>query len=146
MPSWSCNYRQSAIANWPFSARHLHLPIATPKWSSGCPPAPCCDLLPPPTPSHRSCSVHRLDHAIDRPLAARLIPSAANHTSKGRCFTNLTVNNSQRGSQPIDGLYEQAITRPLPHHELVKLHCCADLLRSSFVFISHFLDTVLTDR
>jgi hypothetical protein len=42
-----------------------------------------------------------------------------------RCCTNLTIEDSQRESMRLDGLHEQAITRPLPHDELVQLHCVA---------------------
>jgi hypothetical protein len=39
-----------------------------------------------------------------------------------RCWTTLPVEDSHRESMRLDRLDEQAITRPLPHHELVQLH------------------------
>ena len=39
----------------------------------------------------------------------------------GRCCTTLTVEDSHRESMWLDGVYEQAVTRPLPHDELVQL-------------------------
>ena len=42
-------------------------------------------------------------------------------TSTGRCCRTLTVADSQRESIRLDGWHEQAITRPLPHHERVQL-------------------------
>ena len=43
-------------------------------------------------------------------------------TKKGRCCTTLIAADSHRESIWLDGLYEQVIPRPLPHHELVQLH------------------------
>ena len=40
----------------------------------------------------------------------------------GRCCRTLTVEDSHRESMRLDGLHEQAITRPLSHDELVQLH------------------------
>ena len=40
----------------------------------------------------------------------------------GRCCKTLAVKDSHRESMRLDGAYEQAITRPLPHDELVQLH------------------------
>ena len=42
-----------------------------------------------------------------------------------RCCTTLTLEDSHCESMRLDGPYEQAITRPLPHDELVLLHCGA---------------------
>ena len=39
----------------------------------------------------------------------------------GRCCRTLTVADSHRESMRLDGVDEQAITRPLPHDELVRL-------------------------
>ena len=39
-----------------------------------------------------------------------------------RCCRILTVEDSHRESMQLDELYEQAITRPLSHDELVQLH------------------------
>ncbi|MDU8912827.1 hypothetical protein RXV88_16280, partial [Aestuariicoccus sp. MJ-SS9] len=39
----------------------------------------------------------------------------------GRCCKSLSAKDSLRESMPLDALYEQAITRPLSHHELVQL-------------------------
>ena len=43
----------------------------------------------------------------------------------GRCCRTLTVGDSHRESTRLYGVHEQAITRPLPHHELVQLYCGA---------------------
>lgn len=40
----------------------------------------------------------------------------------GRCCRTLTAEDSHRESMRLDKLHEQAITRPLPHHELVQLY------------------------
>ena len=42
-----------------------------------------------------------------------------------RCCRTLPAKDSHRESMRLDGLHEQAVTRPLPHHELVQLHCGA---------------------
>ena len=42
-----------------------------------------------------------------------------------RCCRTLRLEDSHRESMRLDGLYEQAITRPLPHNKLVQLHCLA---------------------
>ena len=39
-----------------------------------------------------------------------------------RCCTTLTVDDSHCESMRLDKPHEQAITRPLPHHELVQLY------------------------
>ena len=41
----------------------------------------------------------------------------------GRCCRTLTIEDSHRESTRLDGRHEQADTRPLPHDELVQLHC-----------------------
>ena len=40
----------------------------------------------------------------------------------GLCCRTLSVEDSHRESMWLDGLHEQAITRPLSHDELVQLH------------------------
>ena len=42
-----------------------------------------------------------------------------------RCCTTLTFEDSQSESMRLDGPHEQADLRPLPHDELVHLHCSA---------------------
>jgi len=42
-----------------------------------------------------------------------------------RCCRTLTAEDSHRESMRLDRAHEQAITRPLPHDELVQLHCLA---------------------
>ena len=42
-----------------------------------------------------------------------------------RCCTTLTLEDSHRESMRLDMPDEQAKTRPLPHDELVQLHCGA---------------------
>ena len=49
----------------------------------------------------------------------------------GRCCTTLTLEDSHRESMQLDRRHEQAIARPLPHHELVQLHCGAAPARFS---------------
>ena len=39
-----------------------------------------------------------------------------------RCCITLVARDSHRESKRLDRLHEQAITRPLPHYELVQLH------------------------
>jgi hypothetical protein len=39
-----------------------------------------------------------------------------------RCCKTLAAKDSQRESMRLDGAHEQAITRPLPHDELVQLY------------------------
>ena len=56
-------------------------------------------------------------------LIEAFIPQAAVEALNRRCCTTLTVEDSQRESIRLDGLHEQAITRPLPHDKLVQLHC-----------------------
>jgi len=46
-------------------------------------------------------------------------------TSARRCCTTLTREDSHCESMRLDGAHEQAIPRPLPHDELVQLHCFA---------------------
>ena len=46
-------------------------------------------------------------------------------TSDGRCCRTLAVEDSQCESMRLDGSHEQTDTRPLPHDELVQLHCFA---------------------
>ncbi len=43
-------------------------------------------------------------------------------TFSGRCCRNQIVEDSYRESMRLERVYEQAITRPLPHDELVQLH------------------------
>ncbi|OJG00165.1 hypothetical protein AX760_25555 [Pararhizobium antarcticum] len=50
-------------------------------------------------------------------------------TRDRRCCTTLTVEDSHRESMRLDMPHEQAITRPLPHYELVQLHCFASQAR-----------------
>ena len=40
----------------------------------------------------------------------------------GRCCKTLSTKDSHCESMRLDGAHEQAITRPLPHDELVQLH------------------------
>ena len=47
----------------------------------------------------------------------------------GRCCRTLIFEDSQRESMRLDGRHEQADTHPLPHDELVKLHCFTSLPR-----------------
>ena len=56
----------------------------------------------------------------DEAIAAYL--SEALQTADRRCCRTLTVEDSHRESMRLDGLHEQAITRPLSHDELVQLH------------------------
>jgi len=42
-----------------------------------------------------------------------------------RCCTTAVAEDSHRESMRLDLLHEQGIARPLPHHELVQLHCIA---------------------
>ena len=42
-----------------------------------------------------------------------------------RCCPTLIIEDSHCESMRLDRLHEQAITRPLPHDELVQLHCVA---------------------
>ena len=42
--------------------------------------------------------------------------------SDRRCCTRLSAEDSHRESMRLDGLHEQAFTRPLPHQELAQLH------------------------
>lgn len=51
-----------------------------------------------------------------------LLPSA----SPGRCCRTRTVKDSLCESMPLDAPHEQAISRPLPHYELVQLQCVAE--------------------
>ena len=46
-----------------------------------------------------------------------------------RCCTTLTLEDSHCESMRLDGPYEQAITRPLPHNELVQRHGLAPQAR-----------------
>ena len=41
------------------------------------------------------------------------------------CCRTLAVEDSQCESMRLDGSHEQTDTRPLPHDELVQLHCFA---------------------
>ena len=41
---------------------------------------------------------------------------------EGRCCITLVARDSHRESNRLDRRHEQAITRPLPHYELVRLH------------------------
>jgi len=61
------------------------------------------------------------------PAVRRLIGHAAfGHASSAkRCCTTLTMGDSHRESMRLDRWHEQAISRPLPHHELVQLYCFA---------------------
>lgn len=43
----------------------------------------------------------------------------------GRCCTTLISGDSCRESMRLDDTHEQAITRPVPHDELVQLHLFA---------------------
>lgn len=49
-----------------------------------------------------------------------------------RCCTTLIVEDSHCESMRLDGRDEQAITRPLPHDELVQLHGVASEARVAF--------------
>jgi len=42
-----------------------------------------------------------------------------------RCCTSLTTEDSFRESMQLQELHQQAITRPLLHHQLVQLQCIA---------------------
>ena len=54
---------------------------------------------------------------------SRSQPSARRHSSYARrCCRTLTVEDSQRESMWLDVQDKQAITRPLPHEELVQLY------------------------
>lgn len=46
-----------------------------------------------------------------------------------RCCRTLTVEDSERESMRLDRHHEQAGTRPLPHDELVQLHCFSSQTR-----------------
>lgn len=46
-------------------------------------------------------------------------------TSDGRCCRTLTFEDSHRESMRLDVWHEPAITRPIPHDELVHLHFIA---------------------
>lgn len=43
----------------------------------------------------------------------------------GRCCKTLSPKDSHCESMRLDGAHEQAISCPLPHDELVQLHCSA---------------------
>ena len=43
----------------------------------------------------------------------------------GRCCRTLPAEDSHPESMRLDGRDEQTIGRPLPHNELVQLHCFA---------------------
>ena len=47
----------------------------------------------------------------------------------GRCCTTLSAEDSHCESMRLDGVDEQGISRPLPHDELVQLHCLASQAR-----------------
>jgi putative transposase len=49
--------------------------------------------------------------------------------AEGRCCTTMILADSHCESMRLDRPHEQAITRPLPHDELVQLHCCASQAR-----------------
>ncbi len=50
-------------------------------------------------------------------------PSAPTSPSDGRCCRTLSSEDSHCESMRLDGRHEQADARPLPHDELVQLHC-----------------------
>ena len=41
---------------------------------------------------------------------------------EGRCCATLSEADSHLEFMRLNGVHEQAVTRPLPHHELVQLH------------------------
>ncbi len=49
------------------------------------------------------------------------VTSCASLTSVRRCCTSLTTEDSLRESMPLDARYEQAISHPLLHDDLVQL-------------------------
>ena len=50
-------------------------------------------------------------------------------TVAGHCCRTLSPEESHCKSMRLDGLHEQAITRPLSHDELVQLRCLASQVR-----------------
>ena len=48
-----------------------------------------------------------------------------NDNAMGRCCRTLTLEDSHRESMRLEGLHDEALTRPVPHNELVRLHCRA---------------------
>lgn len=48
-----------------------------------------------------------------------------NGSAKRRCCKTLSPKDSHCESMRLDGAHEQAISCPLPHDELVQLHCSA---------------------
>jgi len=52
-------------------------------------------------------------------------------TSMRRCCTTLIMDDSQRESMGLEEVHDEALTRPLPHHELVQLHSGAPQARVS---------------
>ncbi len=48
---------------------------------------------------------------------------------EGRCCITLVAKDSHRESNWLDRGHEQAITRPLPHYELVQLHRLTEVAR-----------------
>ncbi len=40
-----------------------------------------------------------------------------------RCCTTLVVGDSQCESMRLEGMHDEALSRPLPHDELVQLQC-----------------------
>jgi len=63
-------------------------------------------------------------HRVLRPTGSLYLhcDPTASHYLKRRCCTTSPTEDSHCESMRLDGLHEQAITRPLPHDELVQLH------------------------
>ena len=65
-----------------------------------------------------------VDHPVDSPEWLGTVVdeiTCADGPTLGRCCITLTAEDSHRESMRLDGLHEQAITRPLSHDELVQL-------------------------
>lgn len=67
-----------------------------------------------------------LDAGLELAVSAALVSTLI---CRGRCCRALTVEDSHCESMRLDMLYEQAVTRPLPHDELVQLHFFAPQAR-----------------
>ena len=74
--------------------------------------------------------VRRLAHDAPSPLRSWSLRQTRPGSDRRYC-RSLAAKDSQRESMRLDGLNEQAITRPLPYDELVELHCVAMQARIS---------------